>query len=377
MTAIAAIAADPTINGEPAVASHEIGLMFVHEYYTFLNKEPSRLHCFYNKESTMSHGVQGEETQEIHTKIMEIGFDDCRVNVSSVDSQSSLNGGIVIQVLGEMSNKVGTWQKFIQTFFLAVQPRGFYVLNDIFRFLKEDSDLDDEDSEETISEPVVEEQKPQPQALPIPPEATEEKKQPTEQVAEPVEEPKVEVVEDKKAAPAPEERKPVEKKTEKKHEKKSDKKKEDAKEAKKDNTKKDTEAGKPKDASKKQQNGSAATPAVAETPAPVESTPTPEAETVTPTSTPAAPAAEPVVEAAVVAAEPAPSQPPKPKTWANLAANNLTQWGSHVAQAKGSSINIAQPTPKPQPAATQGPSQTQAPSKPHPSKPREDVHSIY
>ncbi|KAK5827145.1 hypothetical protein F5H01DRAFT_92655 [Linnemannia elongata] len=54
-------------NGEaPSVASHEVGMMFVHEYYTFLNKEPSRLHCFYNKQSTMSHGIQGEDTEVCH-----------------------------------------------------------------------------------------------------------------------------------------------------------------------------------------------------------------------------------------------------------------------------------------------------------------------
>lgn len=48
-------------NNEGAVASNEVGMIFVHEYYTILNKEPSRLHCFYNKQSTMSHGIQGED----------------------------------------------------------------------------------------------------------------------------------------------------------------------------------------------------------------------------------------------------------------------------------------------------------------------------
>ncbi|KAK9712598.1 hypothetical protein K7432_007041 [Basidiobolus ranarum] len=44
----------------------------------------------------------------------------------------------MIQVLGEMSNKGGPSQKFAQTFFLAEQPNGYFVLNDIFRFLKEE-----------------------------------------------------------------------------------------------------------------------------------------------------------------------------------------------------------------------------------------------
>lgn len=68
--------------------------------------------------------------------------------MSNVDSQASLNGGIVVQVLGEMSNKGGASHKFAQTFFLAEQPNGYYVLNDIFRFLKEDIDNEYEEAED-------------------------------------------------------------------------------------------------------------------------------------------------------------------------------------------------------------------------------------
>ncbi|EMR08494.1 hypothetical protein PNEG_03320 [Pneumocystis murina B123] len=126
----------------------EIGWFFVQEYYTFLNKEPRRLHCFYTKKSTFVHGNEGEIVkpcsgqQEIHKKILELGFSDCKVLVSNVDSQASASGGIVIQVLGEMSNCDGPSRKFAQTFFLAEQPNGYFVLNDIFRYLKEDIDIE-------------------------------------------------------------------------------------------------------------------------------------------------------------------------------------------------------------------------------------------
>ncbi|QSL64541.1 hypothetical protein MERGE_001842 [Pneumocystis wakefieldiae] len=126
----------------------EVGWFFVQEYYTFLNKEPRRLHCFYNKKSTFVHGNEGEVVkpcsgqQEIHKKILELGFSDCKVLVSNVDSQASASGGIVIQVLGEMSNCDGPSRKFAQTFFLAEQPNGYFVLNDIFRYLKEDIDAE-------------------------------------------------------------------------------------------------------------------------------------------------------------------------------------------------------------------------------------------
>ena len=75
---------------------------------------------------------------------MSLGFEDCKVFVSTVDSQSSAENGIVVQVVGELSNKGGPWRKFAQTFFLAEQPNGYFVSNDIFRYIKEESD--DEDS---------------------------------------------------------------------------------------------------------------------------------------------------------------------------------------------------------------------------------------
>ena len=68
-----------------------------------------------------------------------------------MDSQASAHGGIIVQVLGEMSNKGSSSQKFAQTFFLAEQPNGYYVLNDIFRFLKEDLEDEFEESEQVIS----------------------------------------------------------------------------------------------------------------------------------------------------------------------------------------------------------------------------------
>jgi len=43
------------------VVPSEVGWQFVPQYYTFVNKDPGRLHCFYNKTSTFVHGTEGEE----------------------------------------------------------------------------------------------------------------------------------------------------------------------------------------------------------------------------------------------------------------------------------------------------------------------------
>lgn len=44
------------------LASQDVGLIFVREYYTFLNKKPNRLHAFYNKDSTLVRGDEGTVT---------------------------------------------------------------------------------------------------------------------------------------------------------------------------------------------------------------------------------------------------------------------------------------------------------------------------
>ena len=167
------------------VVPSEVGWQFVPQYYTFVNKEPHRLHCFYNKNSTFIHGTEGEDGkpcygqqvmshfsfftrpkkprnsnnstihQEIHNKITSIGFDDCKVFIHSVDAQSSANGGIIIQVIGEMSNHGDPWRKFVQTFFLAEQPNGYFVLNDIFRFLKEETLEGDGTDDLDVPEPTT------------------------------------------------------------------------------------------------------------------------------------------------------------------------------------------------------------------------------
>ena len=75
---------------------------------------------------------------------------DCKVRVSNVDSQESFKN-IVVQVIGEMSNKAAPHRKFVQTFVLAEQPNGYFVLNDIFRYINEEED--DEVENQTLAEP--------------------------------------------------------------------------------------------------------------------------------------------------------------------------------------------------------------------------------
>ncbi|EHY59381.1 hypothetical protein HRR83_001345 [Exophiala dermatitidis] len=140
----------------PKADPQEIGWYFVEQYYTTLSKSPEKIHLFYSKRSQLVTGVEAEKvvpavgTKAISEKIKALDFQDCKVRVLNVDSQSSYSN-IVVQVIGEMSNKSEPHHKFVQTFVLAEQPNGYFVLNDIFRYLSDDVDE------------IVEDEQPQPE----------------------------------------------------------------------------------------------------------------------------------------------------------------------------------------------------------------------
>lgn len=96
--------------------------------------------------------------QAIQERIKQLDFQDCKVRVSNVDSQASFDN-IVIQVIGETSNKSAELKKFVQTFVLAQQPTGYFVLNDIFRYINEEGEeevVESTQEETAATGPLVE-----------------------------------------------------------------------------------------------------------------------------------------------------------------------------------------------------------------------------
>lgn len=154
-----------------------IGQEFVRCYYTLLHENPNKLHRFYLDQSTFVHGDQTDEAVEcvsgqraIHEKIMSLRFEDCRTKIKHVDSQPTLDQGVVVQVSGELSNAGNQPRRFMQTFVLGCQTaRKYYLHNDIFRYQDEvfgydhddvvDDEVDSISSHEDImvnNEPVIE-----------------------------------------------------------------------------------------------------------------------------------------------------------------------------------------------------------------------------
>jgi hypothetical protein len=210
-----------------------------------------------------------------------------------------------------MSNRGEPWRKFVQTFFLAEQPNGYFVLNDIFRFLKEETvESDEGEPEQSTTEtelysapslpeadsplsserprsvsPTVDVQAPEPvqTASPTPSAAPAEEAVPAPEspIVEPHTNGHAEVEDDvpETLAPAAREKSPT---------------------------------PEPEPAP------------IVESPAPVPPPTPPPAVSPAPSQPPPAP---------VAPSQPAlPPTPPAPKTWANLAATNSKKWGSAVAQ---------------------------------------------
>ncbi|XP_044159083.1 ras GTPase-activating protein-binding protein 2 isoform X2 [Bufo gargarizans] len=157
-----------------------VGREFVRQYYTLLNKAPDFLHRFYGRNSSYVHGgldASGKPQEavygqaEIHKKVMSLQFSECRTKIRHVDAHATLNDGVVVQVMGELSNNGQPMRKFMQTFVLAPEgsvPNKFYVHNDIFRYEDEvfgDSEVElDEESEEEVEE-EQEERQPSPEPV--------------------------------------------------------------------------------------------------------------------------------------------------------------------------------------------------------------------
>ncbi|PIN16749.1 Nuclear transport factor 2 [Handroanthus impetiginosus] len=114
---------------------------FVKQYYAILNRCPEKAHKFYQELSILGwQGPDGVMTSitslsGISDTIMSSAYKNCTVEIKSRDAQESLHGGIIIIVTGSLTGKDNVKKEFCQTFFLAKQEKGYYVLNDILRLI--------------------------------------------------------------------------------------------------------------------------------------------------------------------------------------------------------------------------------------------------
>ncbi|KAL4886348.1 hypothetical protein BJY04DRAFT_101082 [Aspergillus karnatakaensis] len=153
----------PSNDQKNGISKDEVGWYFVEQYYTNMSRSPDKLHLFYSRRSQLVFGTEAESVpvavgqKAIQEKIKQLDFQDCKVRVLNVDAQASFDN-ILVSVIGEISNKQEPSRKFVQTFVLAEQPNGYYVLNDVFRYLV------DEEVAQEAAVPGVNVEEPEPEA---------------------------------------------------------------------------------------------------------------------------------------------------------------------------------------------------------------------
>ncbi|KAL4788434.1 hypothetical protein BJX76DRAFT_344851 [Aspergillus varians] len=147
----------PPNDQKNGISKDEVGWYFVEQYYTNMSRSPDKLHLFYSRRSQLVFGTEAESVpvavgqKAIQEKIKQLDFQDCKVRVLNVDAQASFEN-ILISVIGEISNKQEPSRKFVQTFVLAEQPNGYYVLNDVFRYLVDEEVADDAPTSSDVAE---------------------------------------------------------------------------------------------------------------------------------------------------------------------------------------------------------------------------------
>ncbi|XP_076902630.1 nuclear transport factor 2-like [Bidens hawaiensis] len=131
-----------------------VGNAFVEQYYHILHKSPELVHKFYQDSSILSrpdtNGFMSSVTtmQAIDEKIQSLDYKNIKAEIQTADAQDSHQSGVIVLVTGCLTGKDNVKRKFAQTFFLAPQEKGYFVQNDVFRFVEETAPL------ETTSTPV-------------------------------------------------------------------------------------------------------------------------------------------------------------------------------------------------------------------------------
>ncbi|AQK52828.1 Nuclear transport factor 2 (NTF2) family protein with RNA binding (RRM-RBD-RNP motifs) domain [Zea mays] len=129
---------------EAPPSAQVVGNAFVQQYYLVLHQSPDLVYRFYQEASRLGRpasaagaaGMDSVTTMEaIGEKIMEM--DVSKAEIRTVDSQESLGGGVTVLVTGHLTGRDGVRREFSQSFFLAPQEKGYFVLNDMFRFVGE------------------------------------------------------------------------------------------------------------------------------------------------------------------------------------------------------------------------------------------------
>ncbi|XP_064536837.1 probable nuclear transport factor 2 isoform X2 [Drosophila montana] len=120
----------------------DIGKGFVQQYYSIFDDPANRANVvnFYSAtESFMTfegHQIQG--APKILEKVQSLSFQKITRVITTVDSQPTFDGGVLINVLGRLQTDEDQPHAYIQTFVLKPVGVSFFVQHDIFRLALHD-----------------------------------------------------------------------------------------------------------------------------------------------------------------------------------------------------------------------------------------------
>ncbi|XP_039029695.1 nuclear transport factor 2-like [Hibiscus syriacus] len=124
------------------VTATQVGTYFVGQYYQVLQHQPHLVHQFYSASSTLVR-LDGNNRDtvtgllQIHALVMSLNITG--IEIKTACSLESWNGGVLVMVSGAVRVKdFNSRRKFVQTFFLAPQDKGYFVLNDVFHYIEEE-----------------------------------------------------------------------------------------------------------------------------------------------------------------------------------------------------------------------------------------------
>ncbi|KAI7735703.1 hypothetical protein M8C21_032263 [Ambrosia artemisiifolia] len=157
------------------VSAQVVGNAFVQQYYHILHQSSGLVHRFYQDISKLGRPEEDGSMSitttmdAINDKIVSLNYGDFRAEIRTVDAQESMDGGVSVLVTGYLTGKDNILQNFVQSFFLARQDKGYFVLNDMFRYVgNANHHGEDHAASEDVLAPATTEQDAVPEIVPVP-----------------------------------------------------------------------------------------------------------------------------------------------------------------------------------------------------------------
>jgi hypothetical protein len=117
----------------------QIGQAFVTQYYSMFDNVATRgeLSKLYNAEQSFLsfEGQQMQGTAKIMEKLNSLTFQKISHIVTSIDCHPMFDGGILVNVMGQLKTDDDIPQSFMQNFVLKPSGDSFFIQHDVFRLV--------------------------------------------------------------------------------------------------------------------------------------------------------------------------------------------------------------------------------------------------